>query len=269
MGRDVLGTKETITKLKRADLVKYLSKFYHPANQVVTVAGNCYSGEVFELAKKYFSKAKTEKLEKFAPVKDSQEKPQVKIFYKKTDQAHLCLGVRAYPFTNPRRFPMAILDTILGGGMSSRLFIEVRERRALAYYVFSANFRYSDCGNFFAQAGVDLKRISEAVKVILTEFAKLGEKKVTGAELKKAKDYIKGRLALAHEDSRTVAFSYGLSQVLEDRVWTDEEIIAEVEKVTADEVQALAKDLFKTEKLNLALIGPFKDEAKFAKLLKF
>lgn len=269
LGRDVGGTRQTVTNLTRNQLLEYLGKFYLPQNQVIAVAGNCQAKEVLQLAKKYFNKNAPFKIPNFEPVADFQNKPKVKIAYKKTDQAHLCLGVRAFPLIHPSRFSLAILDTILGSGMSSRLFINVREKRGLAYYVFSANFRYADCGNFFSQAGVDLKRAEVAIKVILSEFAKLAQKKVADTELKKAKEHIKGRLALAHEDSRTLAFSYGLPQLLEGRIWTDEEIIKRIEKVTAEDVIKVAKDIFKTEKLNLSLIGPFKDEEKFAKILRF
>lgn len=269
LGWDVGGTQDTVVNLTRNQIVSYYNKFYHPANQVIAIAGNCQKEQVLALIKKYFAKKDKKPLEKFIPVKDHQKKPAIKIVYKETDQAHLCVGVRAYPLTDKRRFPMAILDTVLGGGMSSRLFISVRERRGLAYYVFSANFRYSDCGNFFAQTGVSLKRVNEAIKVILAEFSKLATKKITEEELKKAKEYIKGKIALAHEDSRTLAFSYGSSQLLEDKVWSDSQIIAEIEKVTAEEVQNVAADIFKNEKLNLSVIGPFKDEGGFAKILKF
>lgn len=269
LGRDVGGTKDTVTKLTREQIVSYYKKFYLPQNQVITVAGNYQHGQVLNLIKKLFNKKSLGKIPKFVPLKDIQDKPKIKIAYKNTDQAHLCCGVRAYSLKHPSRFAMAVLDTILGGGMSSRLFINVRERRSLAYYVFSANFRYSDCGNFFAQAGVDIRRITEAVKVILAEFSKLTAKEITQAELRKAKDYIKGRLALAHEDSRTLAFSYGLSQLLEGKILTDDEIAKKVEAVTGEEVQNIAKEIFKNEKLNLSIIGPFKDPAKFEKILKF
>lgn len=269
LGRDVGGTKNTVTGLKQSQIISYYNKFYHPGNLVITVAGNCQQEKVAALIKKYFAKKDEKICPNFEKVSEFQKKPQVKLMYKDTDQAHLCIGVRAYPLTDPGRFPMALLDTILGGGMSSRLFISVRERRGLAYYVFTANFKYSDCGNFFAQTGVDLKRIETAIKVILAEFSNLARKKVTDFELRKAKEYIKGRIALAHEDSRAIAFSYGSSQLLEGKVWTDGQIIEEVEKVTADQVQKVAKDIFKNEKLNLSIIGPFKDEAKFEKILRF
>ena len=269
LGRDVGGEKEVIKTLTRNQIVSYYQKHYHPKNQLIAISGNCSQKEAISLVEKNFTNKIQSRTDSFLPVNDKQEKPKLKIVYKETDQAHLCVGVRAFPMLSAKRFPMAVLDTILSGGMSSRLFISVRERRGLAYYVFSANPRYSDCGNFFAQTGADLARIDEAVRVILSEFANLAAKKVTDAELTKAKNYIKGKIALAHEDSRALAFSYGLSQLLEGKVLTDAEINKKIERVTAEQIQQAAKEIFKTQKLNLAIIGPFKDENRFAKILRF
>lgn len=269
LGRDVGGKKEVIKALTRDQIISYYQKNYYPKNQLIAISGNCAKKEAISLVEKNFGNKIQSQDIGFLPVNDKQEKPKVKIVYKATDQAHLCVGVRAFPTLSAERFPMAVLDTILSGGMSSRLFISVRERRGLAYYVFSANPKYSDCGNFFAQTGADLARIDEAVKVILSEFAKVAAKKVTDVELKKAKNYIKGKIALAHEDSRAIAFSYGLSQLLEDEVLTDNQVNREIEKVTPEQIQQAAAEIFQNQKLNLAIIGPFKDETRFTKILRF
>jgi len=163
---------------------------------------------------------------------------------------------------------LGVLTSILGGGMSSRLFIEVRERRGLAYYVRSSNEQYTDVGNFVTQAGVDVERIDDAVKVILEEFAKIGEEKVKDEELTKAKEYLKGRLTLELEDSRSVASLFVSSDLLEDEIKTPEEIMEKIDEVTVEDVQRVAKDIFRQEVINLAIIGPYKDEERFKRLLK-
>ncbi len=204
----------------------------------------------------------------FSPVVENQNKPKLRVVYKKTDQAHLVVGFRGLPASHPDRYNLAILATILGGGMSSRLFTNVREKRGLAYYVNAGASGYHDTGTLAASAGVDLKRIDEALRVILAEFAKISQKKVGARELRKAKEYIKGGAALSWEDSRTVAFSYGADELFERRVRTQEEVMREIENVQASDVQRVAQFLVANSKLNLAVIGPFKDSARFAKILE-
>ena len=153
--------------------------------------------------------------------------------------------------------------------MSSRLFVNVREKRGLAYYVRADTESYLDTGTMAAAAGVDLKRIDDAVKVILSEFAEIRQKQIPGKELKKAKEYIKGRIILSWEDSRTVAFSYGTDEILEGKIRTLDQYLRRVDEVKAEDVKRVAQFLFSANKLNLAVIGPFKDEARFEKLLKF
>lgn len=153
--------------------------------------------------------------------------------------------------------------------MSSRLFIQLRERRGLAYYVRSGVDEYQDAGSFSAQAGVEPKNINQAVQVILTEFGEIAKKEPSEEELKKAKEYLKGRLVLELEDSREVSTMFGLQELLEKKIRTPEEIMKEIDKVSASDVTEVAKKLFKTSGLNLAIIGPFKDESKFINDLKF
>jgi predicted Zn-dependent peptidase len=169
---------------------------------------------------------------------------------------------------HPDRYAAALLATILGGGMSSRLFINVREKLGLCYYVRADHESYLDCGTFAASAGVDLKRIDEAITVILAEFAQISREKVSDKELKKAKEYIKGKVILSWEDSRTVAFAYGSDELMEGRVRSLKDFLKLIDGVEAGDILRVAKTLFVQPKLNLATIGPFKDEARFAKLLK-
>ena len=204
----------------------------------------------------------------FVPVSENQKKPQLKVIYKKTDQAHLVVGVRSFKIGHPNRYIAAVLGTILGGGMSSRLFINVREKRGLAYYVRADHESYLDTGTLAASAGVDLRRIEDAIKVILLEFKKITKEKVLDKELKKAKEYLKGRIILAWEDSRTAALSFGSDEILEGKVRTLDEYLKRIDEVRAEDILRVAQFLFTNNKLNLAVIGPFRDAVKFEKILQ-
>ena len=156
---------------------------------------------------------------------------------------------------------MNLLATILGGGMSSRLFIQVRERRGLCYYISSGGEFYHDCGNFVTQAGVtnNLDKVKEAIKTILEEHNKIKKVNIKKEELLKVKEMIKGRLMLSMEDSMNIASFFGTKKILQNKIETPKEIIKKIEAVTVDEIAALAKNIFIPENLNFALIGPFKE----------
>ena len=267
LGRDIAGIPDVIRSIAREDFLSYLNRFYSPVNTVATISGGI-QGDVKALTEKYLGEWHNKKPDSPDRQKDNQEKPGLLLKHKDTQQAHLCLGVRAFHNTHPDRYKLGVLTNILGGGMSSRLFIEVRERRGLAYYVRSNDEMYTDVGNFVTQAGVDVKRIDDAIKVILQEFDKIREKGVKEKELKKAKENIKGKLILELEDSRNVAGLFASAELLEDRIKTPEEIMRKVDRVTAEDVRATAQNVFKEETLNLAVIGPYKNEERFLKLLK-
>ena len=268
LGWDIGGEKDIIRKLKRQDFTDYIDARYAPNNMVLTLAGHFERDKALADINKYFGHHKTKKVETYLPVIENQKKPEARITYKKTDQAHLVVGVRGYEMGHPDRYNVGVLGAILGGGMSSRLFLNVREKRGLAYYVRADHDSYMDTGMFAASAGVDLKRITDAISVILEEFNKITKEKVSEAELTKAKEYIKGKIILSWEDSRTVALSFGSDELMENRVRTLDEYLREIDKVTAGDIQRVAKDLFKAQTLNLAVIGPFKNAAPFEKVLK-
>jgi len=266
LGRDIAGKPAVIRSIAREDFLSYLKRFYSPANTIATISGGI-QGNVEALSEKYLGEWQNKKPETPDRQKDNQKKPAFLLKHKDTQQAHLCIGVRGYNLTYPDRYKLGVLTNILGGGMSSRLFIEVRERRGLAYYIRSSNEMYTDVGNFVTQAGADVKRIDDAIKVILQEFTKIREKGVKEKELKKAKENLKGKLILELEDSRNVAGLFASAELLEDRIKTPEEIMKNVDKVTTEDVQKTAGDIFKEQTLNLAIIGPYKDEERFEKLL--
>ena len=191
---------------------------------------------------------------------------RVKVFTKASDQAHVVVGVPSYPLEHPDRYALQMLATVLGGGMSSRLFTEVRERRGLAYYVYGVNHSYTDAGSLYSQAGVDITRIDEALTTIATELRGMTTT-VPADELEKARSFSKGRFVLQLENPQGL-ISFGLrKEVLEGRAPDPEEVLAGISAVTAEDVQRVAQDLLADDKLRLAVIGPFDDAERFEKLL--
>lgn len=270
LGRDIAGRKEVIRKVKRTDFINYLDRFYSPKNTVVTIAGGTFKGQTLKgMVEEKLGGWKSKVVEKPESIKDGQSKPKLLLQFKDTQQSHLCLGVRSYNLHHPGRYKLSVLGNILGGGMSSRLFTEVREKRGLAYYVRANTERYTDVGNFVIQAGVDVARIDDAIKVCLEELKKIVKTKVSEEELIKAKENIKGKLILELEDSREVAGLFGSSELMEGKVHLPNELMEEIDKVTVNDVLAVAKDIFVEHNLNLAIIGPYKDDSRFSKILKF
>ncbi|MFC1727812.1 M16 family metallopeptidase [Patescibacteria group bacterium] len=267
MGWSIAGSKKNVTSFKQEDFLKVLNRFYNPADMVVTVSGKLEAKKVKKFVEQYFGRLEGpgNKAEKQAQL--VQKRPRTKLIYKKTEQAHFCLGLPGYELSHPNRFALGVLSSVLGGGMSSRLFSKIREERGLAYYVSCSPDFFTDRGYFLARAGVKLKGVEEAIKVTLGEFENMSRVEVAPKELKKAKDFLKGRLILALEDSWRVASRYAGQILLEGKMRTPQQTLKEIDQITAQDVQAVAKDVFKPEKLNLSLIGPYKGEARFRKIL--
>ena len=269
LGYDELGNKKTIKSVKRKDFVSYYKKYYQGQNIIIAIAGNFKEKEVINLSKKYFSKLEKSIIKTNRETFDKQSKPKILIEYKKTDQTHLHLGVRGYNSTNQNRYALSILSIILGGNMSSRLFISIREHNGLAYYIHTSAVDYKDVGYFSAQSGVNNEKCLEAIKIILDEFKKVKEEKVSAEEIKRAKDYLKGRTNIALESSDAMASFVANQEMDTGKILTPEEKFAKIDAVTADDLQRVANDIFVDRKLNLALIGPFKNKKEFEKILKF
>jgi len=265
LGWDIVGNLNSLKNINREQFLEYLNSYYNPSNMLVSIAGGVE--KPLEVVGKYLGKMEDKKSKNFSKVKLEQKEPRVKLFKKDTQQAQLCLGFRGYPRGHKNRYELTVLNAILGASMSSRLFIQVRERRGLAYYVRTGVEEYYDTGYFVAQAGVEPKNINEAVKVTLGEFQKISVESVSEKELSKAKEYIKGKLILELEDSKDVAAMFGMQQLLENKIRTPEEIMEKIDRVTADDIKEVAKDIFRNEKLNLAIIGPYKEEGEFVKIL--
>ena len=261
------GSRQSVSAIKREDFLDYTKRFYQGSDMVLAVAGKVDQKQVEELASKYFSCFSKGKKEKFIEFKNGQNKPKVKIDFKKTDQAHLYFGYPAFSFLDKDKTVLEVLSAILGGGMSSRLFIQVRERRGLAYYVSSVTDLFHETGLIAARAGLNLGKIEEAILVIKEEFEKLKSGDVKEEELKKAKDFIKGRVALSLENSRSVANRYAEKELLGGKIETPEEFFTKIEKVNLEDIRRVALRLFSSNKANLAIIGPFKDQERFLKLI--
>jgi predicted Zn-dependent peptidase len=265
LGRNILGTKETIQAATRETFRDYVGRWYTPERIVVGLAGNLGDGPVEKIAELLgdLPQAPTGT----PPGSAFADNGRVKVHEKAADQAHLCLGVTGYEIGHPDRYAVELLRTVLGGGMSSRLFTEVRERRGLAYYVFAANQAYTDSGTLYSQAGVDLKRVDEAVTTILAELRKIAAEPVPADELEKARSYAKGRFVLSLESPQGTNM-FGLRrEVLEGQATEPAEVLAELDEVTADDVLRVAGALIREESLRLAVIGPFDDAGRFANLL--
>ena len=267
LGWETLGTKATVTGATRKTFTDYLDHWYTPKRMVVGVAGMVgddllprLEGLLGDLGGNGSG----------APVPadmPTDDGPRVRIHHKDSDQAQVCLGVPSYPLEHPDRYALQLLATVLGGGMSSRLFLEVRERRGLAYYIFGSNSSFTDAGTLYSQGGVDLARVDEAVKVIAEQFRLLATERVPDDELEKARALAKGRFVLQTESPNGLLL-FGLRrEVLEGQAIEPEELLAGLDAVTVDDIQRVAKDVIGSHGLNLALVGPFDDEERFAKLL--
>jgi predicted Zn-dependent peptidase len=266
LGRDILGTRETIEAATRETFRSYLDTWYRPERIVVGVAGRLGDGLMERLEALLGS---VEPLETGAatPVELPPNGSPVLIHEKASEQAHLILGVRGYPIGHPSRYALQLLSVVLGAGMSSRLFTEVREKRGLGYYVHAGATAYTDAGTFYASAGVDVSRIDEAITTILGELRKIADEPVPAHELEKARGYAKGRFVLRLESPQG-AIQYGLRrEVLENEIEEPDDLLARLDEVTAEDVQQVARDLFEGRRLYLALVGPFDDPARFERLL--
>ena len=268
LGRTILGPKENIRAFKRKDFDSYLKRHYTPANVVVCIAGSFNEKKVLAKIKKEFGKLKHGEHIEPVPFSVKQTAPRVAIKEKKTDQTQLMLGVPAYPYKHKDEYALAVLATILGGGMSSRLFLEVREKRGLAYSVHAWVDKYPDAGYFVVQAGVEHAKLEKTVETILNEFKKIKRGKVSAAELKKAKAYIKGTKTLSLETSDEVAGNAASTLLTLGKVRTLEDVLRGIDKVTAADVQRVARDILKTQGLNLAIIGPHVHQERLLPLLR-
>ncbi len=252
----VLGTKESVNNISRNDIVKYRQVRYTPNNMIVVVAGNIEEKKTLKNIEKVFNKLKNKKVNKTPSPKVRQKDIKISIKNKKCDQSHIAIGVRAYSTVDKKKYILEVLSTILGGNMSSRLFFELREKRGLTYYVGAINIEYEDSGYLRIRVGVPKDKIYTASQVISKLLNDFKTRKVTKEELYSAKEYIRGKTALDFEHTEYVADFYGEQELFGGKILTPEEYIKKIEKVTANDIMKVAKELFVPENISIAGIIP-------------
>ena len=268
-GWTIGGLKEVIRSLTRKDLIKYRKEHYVAKATAIIVVGSFDKKQLLKQLKEAFANIPSAR--KFGKVKtkESQKNPQLSIKYKKSDQTHLVIGCRAFSGDDKRRFALGVMNDILGGGMSSRLFQRVREQLSAAYYVHSSASLYTDHGYWAARAGIDHKKIDAVLQAILEEAQRLTKEPVPKNELQRAKDHLSGGMVLGLESSDDLAIFYGMQEISNNPIMTPQQILKEINSVDSKEIMKVAKDIFLNRNLNLALIGPFRNKSKLNKNLRF
>jgi predicted Zn-dependent peptidase len=267
LGRDVAGTNKSVEEMSRELMLGYMASEYSPANTVIAIAGNVQHDEAVNEVNKVLGGWENKKPRlNFVPYIETRN-PRLKVEKRDTEQTHLCLALPGVSLSDPRRFTIDLLNVILGEGMSSRLFIEIRDKLGLAYNIHSYLDHFQDSGALTVYAGVHPKSLEIGISAILEQLALLKEK-ISDEEITKAKELSKGRLLLRMEDSRSVAGWVGGQEILSNKIMDVEEVVAIIEKVTAEEMCAVAKELLVGDKLRLSVVGPVKSADHLENLLK-
>jgi predicted Zn-dependent peptidase len=268
LGRDIAGTAEKVKAISRDDVINYRNKWYKPSNMIIAVAGNFSQAKIEKLVDRKWGKVKNKKVGKWKLAKPTKKGPKLKIQNKATEQAHMFVGFPAYSYDQKKNYPLKVLSAILGAGLSSRLFIQIRERKGLAYYVTSSTENYLDTGTFYVKSGLKISSAPEALEMILKELRKIRDKGITRAELKKAKEQIKGRLALGLENTHE-KLDWNLGQeAFTDKIVSIEKTFENFNKVKLEEVNKVARELIRQDRLHVAIIGPFPDKKIFEDRMK-
>lgn len=260
LGESILGTAESISSMRREDLVRFKKQHYTPLNIVVSAAGLLEHDKFAKRVSHIFSALKEKKINRFEGAREIQGKPQLKIFSKDTEQTHLALGFHSFKRGHWLKHALGLLNIILGANMSSRLFNEVREKRGLAYEIGTQVKRFHDTGAFIVHAGIDNKKVIDALSLILKELKAIKKKAVTPDEFRRAKDFYLGQLMLALEDTLDNMFWIGESTISLDKTYSLRDVIKEVDRVKPGDLWLAAQTIFDEKKLNLSLIGPLKEK---------
>jgi predicted Zn-dependent peptidase len=267
LGREIAGTKESVSTLTRAQLLGWMGCQYVPSNSAVAIAGNIKHEDMVAAVSETLKEwQNTEFRREYLPYKE-QLSPRVRIETRDTEQTQICLGLPGLSIFDPMRFALDMLNIILGEGMSSRLFTEVRDKLGLAYSISSYVDHYQDSGSLIIPAGVDAKNLKAAIGAIVNELAKLKEP-IPESELTKAKEMSKGRMLLRLEDSRSVSGWMGGQEILTERIYSVDEIVSIIDGITAEELMKLARKLITGKKLRLAIVGPIQKDEPLEDLLK-
>jgi len=268
IGAPVIGTVESVRNITRDNLSYFQKTYYTPVNIVISAAGLVDHDLLVKRVSAIFREGNPKGLNAFTAAIDSQDKQRLKIFHKTTEQTHMALGFHGLKRDHPLRHAQTLLHIILGANMSSRLFNEVREKRGLAYEIGTGLKRYHDTGAFLVHAGIDNHKVVPCLELIFKELGKIKNNPVSIDELKRAKEFYLGQLMLALEDTMEYMLWMGESMACLDKVYTLEEVVKEANKTSIEDLQKVAQQVFKREKINLALIGPLEKEKKriFARL---
>ncbi len=267
LGREVAGDKETVASITREQILDYIARGYVPNNIVVSIAGDIQHRQAVSQIELLLGKWPAGKLSSGYITDDKQMEPRLRIESKDNEQAHLCLAVHGFSRFHPQRFVLGLLNTVLGGGMSSRLFTEIREHKGLAYDIHSYVEHFLNSGSLTIYAGVDPEKLETAIVAILEEISKL-KQRITSNELTRAKELSKGRLQLRLEDSQNMALWLGGQELLRQQILDIDEVISIVDAITINDLKQVAEKLLASEKLNLAIVGPVKKEESLSELLK-
>ena len=256
LGRTILGPKKNIKSFTRKEFLEYFTRNYVAANSALCVAGSFSKTQVLKMARTTFADMREGDVPQHSTYTHDQDAARVRVKQKQTDQTHFVLSVPSCPIGHKDEIATEVLASILGGGMSSRLFTEIRERRGLAYYVRADNDPYTDVGSLYVRAGVANNSLEQAITLTLKEMKKLTKTAVSAAELRKAKEYLKGTAALSLETTDAQADHIGYMSLVRNSSESLEEFNKKVDKVTSRHVLRVAKELFANDKLNLTVIGP-------------
>lgn len=266
LGWSIAGTKKTVNSLARQNFLNYHQQMYAGKNMTVILSGSFADADVSRVERE-FKVIKAGQRSQVSPPITAQKMPQVKLITRSSEQTHVAMGIKALNLSDPRHFAYKVLSTILGGNMSSRLFINLRDRQGLCYYIHSSTQSYTDCGHLEIDAGFDNKRVEQAISSIGRELVAMRDLAISDRELTKGKDYLIGRIKLSLEDSEEVAEYFISQQVLEEKILTPEQAIEEIKSVTIKQVKEIAGEIFQPQNFNLSLVGPFKDKIKIIDIL--
>ena len=266
LGRDVSGTPESVTSITRDMVLDHGRRFYTPANMVVSVAGDIDHDEVVAQVEETCDGWESRTAPAWVPFNGRQADSRISVEHRSTGQSNVAIGLPGLSATHPSRHALDMLSVVLGEGMSSRLFLEVRERQGLAYDVFSTTTHFLDCGAFVAAAGVDPKKVYDAVATLMNEIGRLRDG-ITDEELDRAKTMSAGRMALRLEGTQAVSGWIGGQEALLGRIAGIDDVVGEINSVSAEDVRRVAIDLLRTEKLNLAVVGPHRGRTRFERAL--
>jgi len=262
LGLPLAGTVESVRSLTREDLVRYRETFYNPKNMLVIGAGQAEEGSMAQLSEKYLASQAAKAASRFEGARVTQAAPCINISFKETEQTHLAFGFHAFKRDHPDRHSLSLTNIILGANMSSRLFHIVRDELALCYEISSGLRKYEDTGAFTVSAGVDNKKVAKAIDVILDVLGSMKKAVTPEDELKRAKEYYKGQLLFALEDTMSLMLWLGEKVISGEKEFDPKKIMKEIDKIKPEDIMRISKDIFKDDNLNLAIIGPVKDEPR-------